>query len=102
MLVESRLGPKTVVYVDCEAVGGVNKEDMTTDFHPDDILDHVVRLGAGVASRLATAAEDSASAMPPPRQVEIAFGVRVDSNATVAIARTPDEGQFRVKVSWQP
>ena len=47
MLLRSQLDHQTVLYIDTEPVGGVNKEEMEENFHSDDALDHVVQI-AGI------------------------------------------------------
>lgn len=102
MLLQSQLDAETAFYIDCEPVGGVNKEEMELDFHPDEALDHVVKIASGIAARLSDAVAESASMGRPPRRIDMDFSLKVDSNATVSVARSADGGQFRVKVCWAP
>lgn len=102
MLLQSRLDHKTVLLIDTEAVGGVNKDEMEVHFHPDDALDHVVQIATGIARNLAVTAAGAESTVPKPMALDVDFGLKIDSNATVAVARTPESGQFRVRVRWEP
>ena len=70
------------------------------DYHPDEALDHVVQIAAGVANQLAVAAAGVHTAAPKPGELE--FGIKIDSNSTVSIARSAATGQFRVRVRWTP
>jgi hypothetical protein len=102
MLLQSRLDHQTTLLIDTEPVGGVNKEELDVVFHPDDALDHVVQIAAGVAKQLAVAAAGVHTAVPQPGEFELEFGLKIDSNSTVSIARSAGAGQFQVRVRWAP
>ena len=99
MLLESRLSPTTTILIDSEAVGTVDKGMLPAEFHPDDALRHVVATAIAAAEALAGV---GAGAGAGGAEVELAFTVRVDSNAVVSIARSASEGQFSVRVRWSP
>jgi|GEM_PF-2202982 len=100
MLLESRLADDTPLFIDCETVGGFDKSDAGTDFHPDDAIKHVCTIAGQVANELAKAARAAAGAKPSPGGLELEFAVKVDSKATVSVARNPNDGQFKVRVRW--
>ena len=101
MLLESRLSNDTVLFIDCETVGGFDKSASSDDlFHPDEALRHVCRIAGQVASELAASAREAAGTKPAPAGLELEFSVKVDSRATVSVARSPDAGQFKVRVRW--
>lgn len=100
MLVVSKLDDNTALYIDAEAVGGVNKAEMEVFFDPDETLDDVVKIASGIGARLAAAATASAQANPAPRTLEMEFALKVDSNATISVARNLDVGQLRSRVVW--
>jgi len=100
MLLESRLSDDTTLFIDCETAGGFDKSEATNDFHPDDAIKHVCRIAGQVASELAESARAAAGATPSPGSLELQFSVKVDSRASVSVARTADDGQFKVTVRW--
>jgi hypothetical protein len=100
MLLESRLADDTALFIDCETVGGFNKSDTSDGFHPDDAIKNVCQIAGQVAAELASSARSAAGAKPSPGSLELEFAVRVDSNATVSIARNSNDGQFKVTVRW--
>lgn len=100
MLVVSRLDENTALYIDAEVVGGVDKSEMETFFHPDDTLDDVVALASGIGSRLAEAAQQIGDDVTAPSSFEVEFSLKVDSNATIAVARNLSVGQFKFRVVW--
>ena len=100
MLLESRLSDDTVLFIDCETVGGFDKSDAAGDFRPDDAISHVCKLAGDVAMELSRATAAAARGKPSPAGLELSFAIKVDSKATVAVARNPNEGQFKVRVRW--
>ena len=100
MLLESRLSDDTALFIDCETVGGFDKSQNDLDFHPDQAIENVCRIAGSIAAELAAAARGAASTKPSPAGLELEFSVKVDSQATVSVARSPDAGQFRVRVRW--
>lgn len=103
MLLESRLDEETTLFVDVEPAAGFAKDDGDYDFHPDQILDNVVKVSSIVARRLA----DSANAMisegkAPPSSLRLEFAIRVDGNSVVSLAPRPEWGHFRVTAEWRP
>ena len=100
MLLESRLSDDTALFIDCETVGGFAKSDTAGDFHPDDAISHVCKLAGDVAMELARTTAAAAKGKPSPAGLELEFAIKVDSKATVSVARNPNDGQFRVRVRW--
>lgn len=98
MLLESRLSEKLVLYIDAESVGGVDKSQLAVSADPDHILRNTVAAVRAAAEQLGEGL--NTQGRPAPVTMEVHFGIRVDSNAVVAIARTPEEGQFRVSFRW--
>lgn len=101
MLIESRL-ESGVVYIDAEAAGGIDKSVLTGEFDPDRALENVVGLVGTISGKLSEAAGQASVAMMAPSRVEIRFGVKVDANSVVSVARNARDGQFQVMVEWVP
>ncbi len=99
MLLESRLNDKTRLLIDCETVGGIDKNAATGNSDPDRVLECAVELIKHTAAQLAGGI--SVEALPAPVRMEIEFGVRIDSNAVVALAQHPNSGQIRVRMRWE-
>lgn len=97
MLLQTRLDENTDLFVDCETSGGFDKDQTALDFHPDDATDHVVSIATGVAARLRAVA----AAAGEQAEVEVTFGVKIDSNAVVCVSRDPGAGQFQVRVRYR-
>ena len=100
MLLESRLSDDTVLLIDCETVGGFDKSDATSDFHPDEAITNVCKLAGDVAMELSRTTSAAAKGKPSPAGLELSFSIKIDSKAAVSVARTPNDGQFRVRVRW--
>ncbi len=100
MLLESRFSDDTPCLIDVEAVASINKGDAAHIISPDDAMKNVVALSGKVARELALAAAGAAGSKPNPAGIELEFGVRVDSNAVVSVARTLADAQFAVRVRW--
>jgi len=100
MLLESRLSDDTALFIDCETTGGFDKSDATSDFHPDDALRNVCRIAGQVAQELATAAQSAAGSKPSPSGLQLEFSLKVDANSCVSVARSPSDGQFKIRVHW--
>lgn len=101
MLIESRV-EATTLYIDAEASSGIDKGVLVGDFHPDRVLENVVGLIGFAAQQLSEAAGQASVSVMPPSRIEIRFGVRVDGNSVVSIARKADDCQFMVTVEWMP
>ncbi len=101
MLIESRL-ESGVVYIDAEAAGGIDKSVLTGEFDPDRALENVVGLVGTISGKLSEAAGQASVAMMAPSRVEIRFGVKVDANSVVSVARNARDGQFQIMVEWVP
>jgi hypothetical protein len=104
MLLEARIDQDTIVYIDAEAVGGFSKGGQIGGFLESETLDNVVRVATLVGRRLAETARltGSVGATEGASTLDLAFAVKVDAGAVVSIAKTPDEGQFRVTARWSP
>ncbi|MDP2305856.1 MAG: CU044_2847 family protein [Pseudomonadota bacterium] len=99
MLIESRINERCTLTIDAETVGGIDKGSLSVHSHPDKMVPLVVAAIRGVAESVGQAVNVD---MPlPPSEMEIAFTVRMDSNAIVSIARAPDAGQFKVTLRWK-
>ncbi len=93
MLIETRLSEGTYIFIDAEPTSGVGEEDSC---HPDSVMDNIVGITQGVLSRI----REAAAGEDPPEQLTIAFGVRMDGNAVVSIAKRPELGQFQITARW--
>lgn len=100
MLLETRFSDDSPVLIDVEAVSSVNKGDASEIISPDEVMGKVLDLSGNVARELASAAAGATGAKPNPSGIEMSFGIRVDSNAVVSVARRLDDAQFHVKVRW--
>ncbi len=98
MLIESRISDRVTLLIDCESQGGVDKNAVGATGHPDRILENAVTIIRAAAEQLGEGL--SLDGQPPPVVMEVEFGVRVDANATVALARNPADAHFRVKLRW--
>jgi hypothetical protein len=98
MLLESRIDDRLTLVVDCESVGSIDKGALTVRSHPDQILGSTVTAIRAIATQLGAAA--TLDRGTPPSAMEVRFGVRVDSNAVVSLARAPEAAQFQVTLRW--
>lgn len=94
MLLESNLNDRSVVVFDAETVAAIDKGGLTVRGHPDKVLDGMVAVIRTLARELraATTTEPGEA----PLGVEVRFGLKVDSNGIVAVARTSGDGQVGV------
>lgn len=95
MLLESQLNDRTMLVIDAESVGGLDKGASSLSGHPDKIVPRAIEIIQAVASQLGAAQVDNGAS-----SMEIRFAVRVDSNSCVSIARSATEGQFQVLMRW--
>ena len=103
MLLESRLDEETFLYIDTDVTGGFVKGDDDLGFHPDQILDNVVKVAAIVASRLAEAGSHSTEgADAAPTRLSLAFGIKVDGSSVVSVASDISSAHFQVTAEWAP
>jgi len=103
MLLQSRIDDDTVLFIDTEVTGAFGKGDDDLGFHPDAILDNVVKVSAHVARRLAEAAANAtAGEDAPPSSLSLEFGIKVDSNSVVSVASDINRAHFRVRAEWTP
>jgi hypothetical protein len=98
MLLETRIDDKTTLVLDCESVGGIDKGTLSVTSHPDKVLTSTIAAIRAVGAQLGTAAQVESA--HPPDGMEVVFGVRVDSNAVVSLARSHETAQFRVTLRW--
>ncbi len=98
MLLESRIDDRYTLLIDCENMGGVDKNAAGGVGHPDRVLDSAVKVIRAAAERLGAGL--SVEGTPAPVTMEVNFGVRVDQNAVVSLARNPDDAHFRVTLRW--
>ncbi len=97
MLLESRIHDRALLVFDCESVGGIDKGGVSVLGHPDRIVPSTVAAIHALAESFVTALDGLER---PPTGVEVRFGVRIDSNAIVQIARAPEQGQFQVTLRY--
>ena len=97
MLLQTRLDDSTDLFIDCETSGGFDKDQSALDFHPDDAADHVVAIATRVVARL----QDVSKAAGDGAEVDVTFGVKIDSNAVVCVARDPSAAQFQIRVRYR-
>ncbi len=103
MLLESHLNKDTILYIDVEPMQGFAKDEGTHDFHPDQVLENVVKVSTLVAQQLAeTAAAASEGAHQTPSRLTLEFGIKVDLNAVVSLAPKPGESHFKITAEWAP
>lgn len=103
MLLESRLDEDTLLYIDTDVTGGFSKGDDEMGFHPDQILDNVVKVAAVVASRLAEAgAHSTERSGAAPSRLSLAFGIKVDGSSVVSVASDISSAHFQVTAEWAP
>jgi hypothetical protein len=96
MLLCTQLDENTDLYVDCETSGSFDKGQTSLDFHPDDAINHVVTIASGVATKLQAIAASAGKGAA----VDVEFGVKIDSDAVVSVARGVEAGQFRVRIRY--
>lgn len=101
MLIESRL-EGTVLYIDAEASGGLDKGMLEGDFQPERVVENIIGVIGTISRKMSEAAAQASVAMLAPSRVELRFAVRVDSNSVVSVSRDATEGQFHVMVEWMP
>ena len=95
MLLETRLRDDTYIMIDAEAAIGIDKG--TGVYHSqDDALDNMLKLAAQVSGRLKELTEGEGG----PDRMSVTFGVKVDGNAAVSVARKTEDGQFKITAEW--
>lgn len=103
MLLPSHIDDNTVLYIDTEVAGGFAKGDDDLGFHPDQVLDNVVKVASLVARRLAeTAAQEAAGGHPTPSRLTLSFGIKVDGASVVSVASNGASAHFQVTAEWAP
>lgn len=98
MLLECRVGEGSFIVLDAESTGGIDKSVTKIVSHPDQVVGQTLDAIRAIAGSFGAGVGDSAER---PSTLEVQFGVRVDSNATVTVAKTPEQGQFRVTLRWR-
>jgi Trypsin-co-occurring domain 1 len=101
MVIESKIDGNTRIYIDTEALGGFDKDASRTGGNPDEVIDNVVHISSTVARKLADAALLNASVAPAPAHLEVEFSLKVDDQGFVFVSRSFQEGQFKVRLTWQ-
>lgn len=95
MILEANLDQHGILYIDCESEGGINKGGGQKNAHPDRVLSAAVSAIKAVHNDvLATAVQSGAA----PEGMELEFALKVDFSGNVVVAKTPSEGQFRVRL----
>jgi hypothetical protein len=95
MLLETRLKDDTYILIDAEPSLGIEKG--TGEYHsPSEVMDNMLTLATQVTGRL-KALMDGEDA---PDRLGVTFGIRVNGSAAVALARMPDDAQFRITAEW--
>ncbi|MCK6502659.1 hypothetical protein L6R53_04565 [Myxococcota bacterium] len=103
MLLASHIDDQTTLYIDTEVAGGFAKGDDDLGFHPDQVLDNVVKVASLVARRLAeAAAHDSEGAQSTASRLSLSFGIKVDGAAVVSVASSASAAHFLVTAEWTP
>jgi len=94
VLIETNISSDRRILIDVEATGGVQKDDLDPH-HPDDIIPSAISLAEGVIKQLANIAKKDGVS-----KLSVTFGVRVDGNSMVSIARSPERGQLKISAEW--
>jgi hypothetical protein len=103
VLLASHIDDHTTLFIDTEVAGGFAKGDDDLGFHPDQILDNVVKVASLVARRLAeTAAQDSEGSTSSATRLSLSFGIKVDGNSVVSVASSASSAHFQVTAEWAP
>ena len=95
MLLETRLEDDTYILIDAEPMPGIGRNDGQYN-SPADALENMLRLAAQVTRRFKDLLDEDST----PDRMGVTFGVRVDGNATVSLARKPDNAQFQITAEW--
>lgn len=98
MLLETRVNDKIKLLIDCESIGGVDKNAVGGNSHPDDAFKSTIAIIQAAAETLGAGL--SLEVNPAPVMMEVKFGVRIDANAIVSLSRTLQEAQFQVCMRW--
>ncbi|MCB9778386.1 MAG: hypothetical protein H6742_07480 [Alphaproteobacteria bacterium] len=102
MLIENRLDDETSVFIDVEIAGGFARGEDDYGFHPDQILNNVVKVSSLVASKLAESAQQTAEKHEAPSRLTLEFGLKIDANSVVCIANNSQAAHFKVVAEWAP
>lgn len=98
-LLESRINDRCTAVIDCEAAGGIDKGALSVVSHPDKVVPMAMEVIRGIAAELGEALH--VDAIRPPSGMTVAFSIKVDPNAVVQIARSHEQGQFKVTLEWR-
>ena len=94
MILETRLGPKTLLLIDCESTSAIDKGEGGGDnADPDQVLTSARQVIQSIASEL-TGSLDLNSI----QAVEVEFSVKISGSAAVVIGQRPGDGQFHVRL----
>jgi len=103
VLLQSQLDDDTTIFIDTQVAAGFAKGSEDTDFHPDAVLDNVVKVAAAVARKMADAAtEATAGATSPPAKLTLSFGIKVSGSSIVSVASDLNHAHFQVTAEWAP
>jgi hypothetical protein len=94
VLLESHLKDNSIVVFDCESVAAIDKGGLTVRGHPDKVLPSMVDAIKGIAKEIGDAV--AIETLPAPSTMEVRFGLKVDSNGIVSVARNDQDGQVHV------
>ncbi|MEL6342843.1 MAG: CU044_2847 family protein [Myxococcota bacterium] len=95
MLLEVLLKDDTYVLIDAEPAIGIDKGGGNIA-PPQEALNSMLVLGGQMMSRLVELTRGEAA----PDEMSATFGLRVDSNGTVSIAKNLNEAQIQVSARW--
>ena len=98
MLLESRVNEKVMLLIDCESAGGVDKNSVGGGALPDDAFNSTIKIIQAAAETLGAGL--SLAGTPAPVTMEVKFGVKIDANSIVSLARTPNDAHFQVTLRW--
>lgn len=94
MLLESYVSEKKVLVFDTEVVASLDKGGTSVTGHPDKILPSILEAIQVVNESLRPAIASAQNAL----ELEVEFGLKVDSNAVVSIARQSHDAQVVVRL----
>ncbi len=93
MIIESRINPTTLLLIDCESSGAIEKGEGDGEANPDRAIHNLRTTLSIVAAELSNGLN-----LPSDKSVEVEFAVKVAQSGLVAIGQRPEEGQFRVRI----
>lgn len=94
MIIESHIGEKALLQIECASDSGINKGGSAKSAHPDRIVENMLKLVNIVHDELLDKIREAGVT-----GAEVEFGLRVDAGANVVLSMTPGEGQFKIRMS---